>query len=271
VVVDVAKLSAGREDYYTLKGSRSGFGKGPRTQLARPVSRPKLPATPRKPGGVTPAPRPRWDDTAMTEDQAVAHYREAGVRAPLSDAQVRAKFRAGYRFDPVARRWKKPFRTGQSGSGPNRAWVEQEAGRVQEAVVTSITGWPKNNTRFKTAHGEFIPDYLVRPDPAKPGGWTTASDPAQAAFVADSKYRDHRRITLTRQIKGFVELASRTSPPSGQRFLLLVTNPSATVSPSVTNWAAKRASPGCGRAACRRRRRPRTPHHGRRTERSSCP
>jgi hypothetical protein len=223
-----------------LKGSRSGFGKGPRTKLVRPASRPTLPATPKEPGGVTPAPRPRWDDAAMTEDQAVSHYREAGVRAPLSEAKVRAKFRAGYRFDPVARRWKKPFRTRQSGSGPNRAWVEQEAGRVQEAVVTSITGWPKNNTRFKTAHGEFIPDYLVRPDPAKPGGWTTTSDPAQAAFVADSKYRDHRRITLTRQIKGFVELASRTSPPSGQRFLLLVTNSSATVSPSVTKWAAKR-------------------------------
>ena len=117
--------------------------------------------------------------------------------------------------------------------------VSQEAGRIQEKVVSDITGWPKNNKTHDTKFGPRIPDYLPAKDPAT-DKWITASRAEDAMFVADSKYYDEKTIRLSDQIKGFIELAQKTKPPSGSKFLILFTNQSATISPEVTSWASAR-------------------------------
>lgn len=119
-------------------------------------------------------------------------------------------------------------------------WVAQEAGRLQEKLVSAMFGWPKNEQAHETETGGSVkPDYMPKLGTTT-GQWATASKPEEALFVADSKYRDETIVKLDKQMKGFIELASRTNPPSGKRTLILVTNPSARVSKSVVKWAGSR-------------------------------
>lgn len=52
--------------------------------------------------------RTAWDDPHLTDDQAYAVYKDAGVRTPLSEADARRRIQDGWRFDPERRRWRKP-------------------------------------------------------------------------------------------------------------------------------------------------------------------
>jgi hypothetical protein len=185
-------------------------------------------------GGVRQQTTKKWDDPTITEDENIGQY-NASVRAPLTDQKARAKFRAGLRYDTNANRWKRPPQPKKPSSGTG--WVEQEAGRLQEKVISDITGWPKNNKKFATAFDDRIPDYLVGQDP-NTGKLTGVSSPGDAAFIADSKYYDETTVKLNDQLKGFVELTTQTKPPSGQKILILFTNESATVAPEVFTYAA---------------------------------
>jgi hypothetical protein len=118
--------------------------------------------------------------------------------------------------------------------------ISQEAGRLQEKVVSSITGWPKNTQAHSTSFGDRIPDFLPAKDPST-NAWITASRPEDALFVADSKYYDEKLIGASDQIKGFIELATKTNPPQGGvKTLILFTNESARISPEVSAWASSK-------------------------------
>jgi Domain of unknown function (DUF4157) len=174
-----------------------------------------------------------WHAADLTPDEVLAAYRKAGVKKPLPAKKVRAKAKEGYRFDPSpgGRRWTKPNKP------VKLPGVEQEAGRLQEKVVSEITGWPKNTTAHTTRFGDHIPDYLVKRDKAT-GKWVTAASPSDAQVIADSKYYDATVVQLDDQIKGFVQMARRTNVP-GQRMLLLMTNENAKVAEAVHRYAAK--------------------------------
>lgn len=117
--------------------------------------------------------------------------------------------------------------------------IAQEAGRLQEKVITSITSWPKNERSHATSSfGNRKPDFLVKSDP-KTGKWVVADKPESAHFVADSKYYDESTIRLTDQIRGFIEIAGKTNPPSGKRFLILMTNKTAKISDEIFREASK--------------------------------
>ncbi len=119
-------------------------------------------------------------------------------------------------YDPITQTFKdKPIKIPQ---------IEQEAGRIQEKVFSEITGWPKNTREHQTAFGSVEPDYLVKKDP-NTGKWVTTYKPEDALFVADSKYYDETTVRLTEQIKGFIELASKTE----KKTLFFMTNKSAKI------------------------------------------
>ena len=80
-----------------------------RTKPAKSAKTTK-PAKATKPAKRTPAQSPDWNDPALSEDQAVQIYNQAGVKKPLSESAVRTKFRAGERFNPKTRRWSKPHK-----------------------------------------------------------------------------------------------------------------------------------------------------------------
>ncbi len=217
------------------------------TPVAKTTSTLEAETTPPPAPGGTPAPKtPRpWYDKDQTPEEAWEIYQKAGVKKPLSETRVKEMHDEGWRFDTdsTPRRWKKPFKPEKPVFGISGGFVEQEAGRVQEKVFVAITGWPANTKNQPTSYGTRRPDYLVKPG-AKPGEWVTADTAQDAVLVADSKYYDDGVVRFRddakgNQLKGFIELASKTSPPSGRKQLLLMTNENATIATEVIEWAQK--------------------------------
>ena len=110
--------------------------------------------------------------------------------------------------------------------------IAQEAGRLQEKLITNITGWPKNEKTFATpSFGNRKPDYI--PKKGINGNWVSAKRPKDALFIADSKYYNNSTIKLNDQIKGFIQLAKKTKTKT----FILFTNKNAKVSQTIFTWA----------------------------------
>jgi hypothetical protein len=112
------------------------------------------------------------------------------------------------------------------------------AGPQFERQNLDYTGMQKNTEKYKTSFpdpdapdGMRIPDHMPMPDGK--GGWANAPNLAQADFVGDSKLMG--KIKPTPQVKGFIELASKTR---NRRFVVF-TPPEATFSDAVKKFAAE--------------------------------
>jgi hypothetical protein len=118
-----------------------------------------------------------------------------------------------------------------------RPATPQAGGRRWEKENVTQTGMPKNTRGYKTSFpdpnapdGTRIPDYMPTGDPKQT--WVNAKTLGQAEFIADSKLLG-KTITLTQQLRGFIELAGK----SKQKVLLLLTDPGAKVSDTVHDFA----------------------------------
>jgi hypothetical protein len=114
-----------------------------------------------------------------------------------------------------------------------RDWVAQEAGRLQELVVTDIAGWVKNEKSHFTPFGYCKPDYM--PCHGDKGRWINADRPEAAEFIADSKYLA-RPVGLDNQMRGFFELAASTR----RKTLILFTQDAAAIRQTVVAAAQQR-------------------------------
>jgi len=109
----------------------------------------------------------------------------------------------------------------------------QAGGRAFEKGNVKATGMPKNEQPFETSFGDRKPDHVVTAD--KDGNWIPVKEIGKADFIAESKLLG-RNITLTDQVRGFIELASKTK----QKVLLLLTDPGAVISETVHEFARQR-------------------------------
>jgi hypothetical protein len=115
------------------------------------------------------------------------------------------------------------------------AITPQQGGLRFEGENVEHTAMPKNKEPHDTRFGSRIPDHMPRlPKQNEKGVWVTAETPGEAEFIADSKLLG-RKITLTDQLRGFIELAGKTK----QKVLLLLTDPGAEIADTVHAFASK--------------------------------
>jgi hypothetical protein len=122
--------------------------------------------------------------------------------------------------------------------------IAMQAGREVEKTQTLLRNTPKNNQRHaiafedpvrqKTVTITVIPDFMPTSRTDASGGFITATNPADAVLIADSKFTWDAagQIAITDQIRGMIALAKENEKP----FVFLVAE-SATISPGIREFA----------------------------------